>query len=316
MDITSFLNCLDKFNIEYRLNEPMEKHTTFKTGGAADVFICVKDRKELSNVLKAAKETSVPCFILGKGSNLLVSDDGIEGAVINLSLMDEISVNGTDLVCGTGANLAAVCLKARDNSLSGLEFAFGIPGSLGGALYMNAGAYGGEMSEVIESAEVMDFEGNVFEILAKDMSLGYRTSIFSKKKYIILSLTLGLKVAQKSEISSKMEELLSRRKEKQPLSFPSAGSTFKRPEGFFAGALIEKNNLKGVSVGGAMVSELHAGFVINYSNATTTDILKLIRHIQETVYKNDGVLMRTEVLFVGRLPKEDILPYSEEKQII
>ena len=316
MNITSFVDCLDKFNVEYKLNEPMEKHTTFKTGGAADVFITASAKDQLSSILSLAKEKKVPCFVLGKGSNLLVSDDGIEGAVISLSAFDGISVNDTEMVCGAGANLAAVCLTARDNCLSGLEFAFGIPGSVGGALYMNAGAYGGEMSEVVKSAEVMDLQGNVFTVSAQDMCLGYRTSIFSKKEYIILSVTLGLKWAEKTEISSKMEELLSRRKEKQPLSYPSAGSTFKRPEGYFAGALIEKNNLKGVSVGGAMVSELHAGFVINYSKATTTDILKLIRHVQETVYKNDGVLLKTEVLFVGKPPKEDILPYISENQFV
>lgn len=315
MNLTSFLNSLEKNSIKYKANEPMKNHTSFKTGGEADVFLSVKNRDELAFVLKLAKENDVPVFILGKGSNLLVSDKGIDGVVISLFEMSDITVLDTKMVCGSGVSLAAACVKARDNSLSGLEFAYGIPGTVGGAVYMNAGAYGGEISQVIVSAEVMDFDGNIFTVNKEDMHLGYRTSIFSKEKYIVLSVEFSLSKANKSDISCRMEELMSKRKEKQPLCFPSAGSTFKRPEGYFAGALIEKNNLKGFSIGGAMVSELHAGFVINYNKATTTDILRLIRHIQETVYKNDGVLLCTEVLFVGRTPDENILPYKTADEI-
>ena len=315
MNITSFLKGLDSIGLSYLTNEPMKNHTSFKTGGNADVFVTVKSRDELAFVLKKAKENSVPVFVLGKGSNLLVSDKGIDGVVINLFGMSDIIVNDTEMITGSGVSLAAACVKARDNSLSGLEFAYGIPGTVGGAVYMNAGAYGGEISQVIKSAEVMDFDGNIFTINREDMCLGYRTSIFSKEKYIVLRVTFSLKKADIAEIGASMDQLMSRRKEKQPLCYPSAGSTFKRPEGYFAGALIEKNNLKGFSIGGAMVSELHAGFVINFCNATTNDILKLIRHIQETVYKNDGVLLCTEVLFVGRNPDEDILPYKSADEI-
>ena len=315
MDIISFLKSLDTAGIQYHRNEPMCKHTTFKTGGNADVFLDLSSRETLIYALNAAKEFSVPVFILGKGSNILVSDDGIEGVVICLSGLDEIKICANHAVCGAGAPLAAVCISARDAGLSGMEFAYGIPGTLGGALYMNAGAYGGEMSQVVKSAEVLDLDGNISEILSDDMLLGYRTSVFSKKEYIILSVTLELSNGKKDSISKKMDELLARRKAKQPLCFPSAGSTFKRPEGYFAGALIEKNNLKGECVGGAMVSEIHAGFVVNAANACSADILKLIRKVQETVYRNDSVLLKTEVLFVGRPPHEDILPYTDEGQI-
>ena len=310
-----FIDCLDKAKICYSKNEPMCNHTSFKTGGMADIFVLPKTQEELKLVLTSAKENGISVFVLGKGSNLLVSDDGIEGAVISLNNLSDIEVNGDEITCSSGASLAAACLKARDNCLSGFEFAYGIPGSVGGAVYMNAGAYDGEVSNIIKSAEVMDFEGNIFTIQRDDMCLGYRTSVFSKEKYIILSATFHLTKAEKDKISARMDELMSRRKEKQPLSFPSAGSTFKRPEGHFAGALIEKNDLKGFSIGGAMVSELHAGFVINYNKATTVDILKLIRHIQETVYKNDGVLLCTEVLFVGRTPSGELLPYKTVDEI-
>ena len=316
MDLTSFLGGLNNLGISYSTDESMKNHTSFKTGGRADVFVCALCRNELCSVLNLAKENDVPVFVLGKGSNLLVSDNGIEGVVISLANMSNITVTDTKMVCDAGVSLAAACIKAKDNGLSGLEFAYGIPGTVGGAVYMNAGAYGGEISQVIKSAEVMDFDGNIFTINSKDMCLGYRTSVFSKEKYIVLSVEFSLKPADKNEISACMDQLMSRRKEKQPLCFPSAGSTFKRPEGHFAGALIEKNCLKSFCVGGAMVSELHAGFVINYNNATTTDILKLIRHIQETVYKNDGVLLSTEVLFVGRNPDENILPYKSIDEIL
>lgn len=315
MDLTTFLNLIDKENISYTVNEPMSCHTSFKTGGAADVFVLPKTTDELKNVLLAAKENSLPTFVLGKGSNLLVSDYGIEGVVISLTNLSQIELNGNEMTCSSGVSLASACVKARDNSLSGLEFAYGIPGTVGGAVYMNAGAYDGEVSNVIKSAEVMDYNGNIFTIKREDMALGYRTSIFSNERYIILSATFSLIPAEKEQISLRMEELMSRRKEKQPLSYPSAGSTFKRPEGYFAGALIEKNNLKGFCIGGAMVSQLHAGFVINYNKATTLDILKLIRHIQKTVYENDGVLLCTEVLFVGRINEKYVLPYKSAQNL-
>lgn len=315
MNKLSFLNQLDNSNIRYNLNESMSCHTSFKTGGAADIFVAPYTTDELKLVLAAAKQNDIAVFVLGKGSNLLVSDDGIEGVVISLANLSNIAVNGEEITCSSGTPLSALCIKARENCLTGLEFAYGIPGSVGGAVYMNAGAYDGEISNVIISAEVMDFDGNVFTINREEMCLGYRTSVFSKEKYVILSATFKLSKADKEKISLRMEELMSRRKEKQPLNYPSAGSTFKRPEGHFAGALIEKNRLKGFSIGGAMVSELHAGFVINYNKATTNDILKLIQHIQKTVYKADGVLLKTEVLFVGRVIDSKLLPYKAAEEI-
>ncbi len=287
-------------DIGYTLDEPMSAHTTFKIGGNADIMINVPDTKDLCDVVSNAKKYGVPYFILGKGSNLLVSDSGIEGAVISLSAMCGVSVSGETITCGAGAPLTALCVAARDAGLTGIEFAFGIPGSVGGALFMNAGAYGGEMSQVVLSAECVDRDGNVVVIGRDDMALGYRTSIFKQNGFIITSVTVGLKKGDITKIGAEMQELMGRRKDKQPLEYPSAGSTFKRPVGNFAGALIEKNNLKGVGVGAAEVSVKHAGFVINKGGATCEDVKALMKKIQQTVLENDGVRLEPEVIFVGR----------------
>jgi len=300
VDYSVFLEFCKDLGLDYKLNEPMNKHTSFKTGGMADVFISVSSADELCSLCVTAKALLIPLFILGKGSNLLVSDKGIEGAVVSLAELNEISVNGDEITVGAGASLSALCVAAAQNSLSGLEFAYGIPGTVGGALYMNAGAYGGEMVQVVTSATYVTQNGDTGVIEVGDMLLGYRTSVFKQNNNIITSVTLRLKKGETSEIKAKMNDFMDRRKSKQPLEYPSAGSTFKRPEGYFAGALIEENGLKGFSVGGAMVSEKHAGFVINYDNATTDDILKLINHIQNVVLKNNGVTLETEVIFVGR----------------
>ena len=300
MQLNAFIAEVESKGIAFTLNEPMHQHTTFRIGGNADVFIKVVKTDELCAVLCAAQKYCVPIFILGRGSNLLVSDDGIEGAVVSLGGMNDILVLGNEVVCGAGASLSAVCVAAKDNSLTGLEFAFGIPGSIGGALFMNAGAYGGEMSQVIKSAECVDADGNIITLTAEQMSLGYRTSIFKQGGLYITEVTLELKKGDCQAISAQMEELTARRKEKQPLEFPSAGSTFKRPEGYFAGALIEKNGLKGQSVGAAQVSEKHAGFVINKGGASCKDVCALIEIIQQRVLEADGVLLETEVLKTGR----------------
>lgn len=300
MDYSVFIEFCNETGLDYKLREPMNKHTSFKTGGEADIFINVHSAEELSYLCETARALEVPVFILGKGSNLLVSDKGIEGAVISLSGLDEIIVEGNKITVGAGASLSALCVAAEKASLSGLEFAYGIPGSVGGALFMNAGAYGGEMRDVVTSAEYLTPEGESRQISADEMALGYRTSIFKSNQNIITSVSFTLKEDSSEEIRARMTDFMDRRKSKQPLEYPSAGSTFKRPEGYFAGALIEQNNLKGVSVGGAMVSEKHAGFVINYDNATTDDILKLIGHIKATVLNNNGVTLETEVIFVGR----------------
>ncbi|MBR6510430.1 MAG: UDP-N-acetylmuramate dehydrogenase [Clostridia bacterium] len=300
MAYSDFANFLNSKKIEYKINEPLKKHTSFKIGGNADYFVLVKSKTELILILKELNAKKIPFFIIGKGSNLLVSDKGIEGVVISLAKLDNITLYGNILKAEAGANLAAVCLKAQGFGLTGLEFAYGIPGSVGGALFMNAGAYGGEMSQVVVSAEYVTFSGELGIINLSDMKLGYRTSIFKEGKMVITSVSFGLKNGDKTEILTAMEDFLGRRKSKQPLEYPSAGSTFKRPEGYFAGALIEKNDLKGKTVGGAMVSEKHAGFIINFNNATSEDVRKLISNVQETVFKADGVMLETEVIFVGK----------------
>lgn len=300
MSAEALANFLESENIEYRQNEPMRAHTTFKIGGEADIFIIPASPAALISAVKKCTGLEIPYFILGNGSNLLVSDGGIEGAVISLAGINGISAEGEKITCGAGAMLSSVCLKALSLSLTGLEFAYGIPGTAGGALYMNAGAYGGQMADVIESAECLTASGEIKTLKKEDMRLGYRSSVFKKGGLIIISLTLALKKGDKAEIKAEMDELLNRRKQKQPLEYPSAGSTFKRPEGYFAGALIEKNGLKGLSVGGAQVSEKHAGFVINRGGATAADVKALIGKIQKTVFENDGVMLEPEVIFTGR----------------
>lgn len=300
MENKAFEILLQNQKIEYKKAEPMCNHTSFKIGGPADYFISVKTESELCFVLEHLKKIGMKYFILGKGSNILVSDKGIEGAVICLSSMDKITVEGETVTALAGASLASVCVAAAENSLGGLEFAYGIPGCVGGALFMNAGAYGGEMSQVVVKAEFLTENGEKKSISLENMHLGYRNSIFRKESMIITSVTFKLQKGEKSEIQAKMNDFMNRRKQKQPLEFPSAGSTFKRPEGHFAGALIEKNSLKGVSVGGAMVSEKHAGFVINYNRATSGDVKELMRLVQKTVFETEGIMLEPEVIFVGK----------------
>lgn len=298
--LDSFVKSLKEKNIAFSLGAAMCLHTSFKIGGKADVFVCPENQDQLSYVLKMAKKCEIPVFILGKGSNLLVSDEGIEGAVVSISCLDEIIVDGNEITCGAGAHLSKLCTSALQSCLSGLEFAFGIPGSVGGALYMNAGAYGGEMADVVKGAYCLDENGESVYISKEDMALGYRTSIFKTNGLIITTVVFSLQKGEKTEIKAKMDELMERRKSKQPLEYPSAGSTFKRPEGNFAGTLIEQNGLKGLTVGGARVSEKHAGFVINVGGATCRDVKELIASIQKTVFENSGVLLETEVISVGR----------------
>lgn len=300
MQLDNLIERLNDYKTEYIQNEPMSRHTTFKIGGNCDVFIKVKNLTELKNVILSAAEFSVPYFVVGKGSNLLVSDLGIEGAVISLDGLNNVTVNGDTLICGAGASLRSVCVAAQKASLSGLEFAYGIPGTVGGALYMNAGAYGGEMSQVTVSATALNEKGELVELSLPDMQLGYRTSAFKNSGLIIVSVTLKLTVGNAEQIKAEMNDFYSRRRDKQPLEYASAGSTFKRPEGYFAGALIEKNNLKGFSIGDAQVSEKHAGFVINRGNATCKDVLSLINAVQKSVKDSDGVNLETEVIFIGR----------------
>lgn len=300
MENAIFESELNIKKIEYLKNAPMREHTTFKIGGNADYLIYPDSIDALSFCLKSAKSQNMPVFILGNGSNILVSDSGIEGAVISLLRLNKITVSGNILTAFSGAMLSGVCQSALQNSLCGLEFAYGIPGTVGGALFMNAGAYGGEMKDVVISAECMDSNGNVLTLKKDKMALSYRNSAFKENGLIIISVTFFLNVGNQADIKKEMDTLLQKRKDKQPLNLPSAGSTFKRPAGNFAGTLIEKNGLKGKAVGGAAVSEKHAGFVVNKDNATAKDVLDLIEEIKKTVKENDGVLLEPEVVFVGR----------------
>ncbi len=298
--INFFLSEIKKAGIEAVLNEPMSRHTSFKIGGAADVFVSVCSAQQLSKVLCLCKEMSLPVTIIGKGSNLLVSDKGIEGVVICLDGLNEISVSGEKITAQAGVNLASLCTFAANEGLSGLEFAFGIPGSVGGAVYMNAGAYGGEMKNVLESVTAVSREGEIFTLCGEELCLSYRSSVFQKNSAIVTQAVFALKKGNGAEIKASMTEIMKRRKDKQPLEFPSAGSTFKRPEGNFAGTLIERCGLKGFSVGGAEVSVKHAGFVINKGGATANDVLCLIKKVQETVFQKTGVALEPEVIFIGR----------------
>ena len=282
-------------------DEPMKCHTSFKTGGGADVFITADSAANLSLICRMARDESIPVFILGNGSNILVDDSGIRGAVITLGggFKNICREGGERLVCGAGASLSRICAFARENCLSGIEFAWGIPGSAGGAAFMNAGAYGHSVSEVITSCEYMSAGGTRGTLSGEKLCFGYRHSAFSSGGCIITGMHIKLKEGGMDEISSRMSELMCRRKAKQPLEFPSAGSVFKRPLGSFAGKLIEDCGLKGMSVGGAAVSEKHAGFIINKGGATSDDIKKLIDIIKNTVYCRTGIMLECEIKFIG-----------------
>ena len=301
MKVDSLVALSEKLKIKYSKNEAMSNHTSFKIGGAADILLYPQNEMQLTEILSTAKAEGIPTFILGKGSNLLVSDNGIDGAVISMLAMQEITlISETEIKAEAGASLAALCRVARDNSLTGLEFAYGIPGTVGGALYMNAGAYGGDMSMVVSSAESVNGDSERISRPLSEMGLGYRKSVYDENGEIITSVTFSLKKGDKAQISDDMEAFMTKRKKSQPLDFPSAGSTFKRPEGYYAAALIDECGLKGFSVGGAEVSTKHAGFVINKENATCSDVLKLIHGIQKIVKEKRGVELNTEVIHIGR----------------
>jgi UDP-N-acetylmuramate dehydrogenase len=287
--------------IEYLINEPMILHTSFHIGGNADLFVTPQNEQKLCVLIDFLKGENVPFMIISRGSNLVVSDLGIEGVVISLCKINEVRLTEEGYIyAGAGASLASVCAFARNNELSGLEFAYGIPGSVGGAMVMNAGAYGGEMKDVAVSARVLCEDGSITEMPLEAMELAYRSSVFKTKNLIVLSTVFKLCSGEKQEIIAKMDDFMNRRKLKQPLEFPSAGSVFKRPEGYFAGALIEKNGFKGVRVGGAQVSVKHAGFIINTGDATCRDVKELVKIIQQKVMEEDGVSLHTELIFVGR----------------
>ena len=281
------------------LNEPMKNHTTFRIGGNADYFVSAS-KEQLRKVLAVAKQDEVPVTIIGNGSNLLVKDGGIRGLVVEIGKdMEEIQIHGNCITAGAGALLSKIARAAADAGLSGLEFASGIPGSLGGAVVMNAGAYDGEMKQVLVSAKVLDKDGEEKTLSNEELELSYRHSCIEEKGYIVVEATIRLNPKEKEQIFAEMEDIRKRRLEKQPLEFPSAGSTFKRPEGYFAGKLIQDSGLSGYSVGGAQVSEKHNGFVINKGNATAQDVLTLIEDVKKEVYCQFQVELVPEVKIIG-----------------
>lgn len=281
-------------------DEPMKKHTSFLIGGPADLFVEPAAIDEIKGIIQYAHKEKVPFFVLGNGSNLLVSDEGIRGIVLHLGKnFSKIECDGDVLTVQSGATLSKVAKIALEASLSGFEFAAGIPGSFGGAVAMNAGAYGGEMKDILVDAQVLTPEGEVFTLTKEELDLSYRHSCIFEKDYIVLSARIKLHPGNAEEIKKRMQELASARKEKQPLEYPSAGSTFKRPEGYFAGKLIQDAGLKGYTVGGAMVSEKHSGFVINRGGATAEEVRFLITQVQKKVKEKFNVLMEPEVRFVG-----------------
>lgn len=288
-------------NICVKCDEDLSKHVTFRLGGKADLFAEPANEKELLSVLSLADECGVPHYILGKGSNLLVPDEGYRGLIVHLG--ENFSgielVDDTTVKCLAGTDLVKVCLFALEHSLTGLEFAYGIPGSAGGAAYMNAGAYGGEMKDVLTSCTHIDSNLKSGEFSGEQLDLSYRHSAYSGGDFVITSLTLKLSTGDKAQIKAKMDDLMSRRKSKQPLEYPSAGSTFKRPEGYFAGKLIQDSGLKGFSVGGAQVSEKHSGFVINKGGATCKDVLTLCDIVSKTVMEKFSVTLEREVKILG-----------------
>lgn len=282
-------------------DEPMKKHITFKLGGNAKIFVEPESEAQLVSILKKCRESGLHSVLIGNGSNLLVPDEGIDGVVIHLGeKFGKIElISETELFVQAGANLMRVCKFALNNSLSGLEFAYGIPGSAGGAAFMNAGAYGGEMKDVLYKCSCIDDELNLTSLQGDELDLSYRHSAFCDNSYIITGLYLKLKKGNAQRIKAQMEELMSRRRDKQPLDYPSAGSTFKRPEGYFAAKLIDDCGLRGKSVGGAQVSEKHAGFVINKGGASCADVLALCSEIKSEVKNKFGVELEREIKIIN-----------------
>ncbi len=278
------------------LNEPLSRHTTFRIGGPADCFIEVSGIEELKNILDLCQKEDVPCFCIGRGSNLLVSDEGYRGVVLHIGAgFSDVRIEGTRVEAGSGILLSALASRLVQAELTGFAFAAGIPGSLGGAVYMNAGAYGGEMKDILTKVTALKEDGTVVELFPDELKLGYRDSVFQHEDMIILSAEMQLEHGDKNQILKDMQDLMERRVSKQPLDMPSAGSVFKRPQGYFAGGLIEQAGLKGCQIGGARVSEKHAGFIVNAGGATAEDVVALIRHIQQTVETQFGVHLEPEM---------------------
>ena len=282
------------------VSEPMSEHTSFRIGGPAALFVTPDTPEKAADVIRIVREEEAPYFVMGNGSNLLVADSGFDGVVIQIGKkMSGIRVDGTSVEVQAGALLSKIAAAARDASLTGFEFASGIPGTFGGACMMNAGAYGGEMKDVLETVLVLSADGTMRRVGKEDMGLGYRASAFGRRGDIVLSGVIRLAEGERDSIGLRMDELTAQRTAKQPLNLPSAGSTFKRPEGYFAGKLISDAGLKGCRIGGAQVSEKHAGFIVNTGGATAEDVRALIAHVQSKVREMFGVTLETEVRFLG-----------------
>ena len=283
-----------------RYNEPMKKHTTLKVGGNSDVLVWPENIHDVTSVLKFAKENDIPVTVIGNGSKLLVKDGGIRGIVIKFgSKFSSVEINGEYITVFAGMTLPRLALLAKDNSLSGLEFASGIPGNVGGAVYMNAGAYGSEMANVVEQVTYLDDQFNIQTKSNEECKFSYRNSIFRTNSNVILSTKLKLSNADKTEIEIKMKQNQESRREKQPLEYPNAGSTLKRPEGYFVGKLIDDLGLKGYSIGGAQISTKHSGFIVNKGNATAKDVLDLIEYIKQKVFEANNIKLEEEIIILG-----------------
>lgn len=281
-------------------DEPMCRHTTFRVGGEARCFVRISDREQLRQIIPYLEQVEIPFFILGNGSNLLVGDKGYQGVILQIGdRINQITVDGERMIVQAGALLSRIAKAALEKELTGFEFASGIPGTIGGGVVMNAGAYDGEMKQVVERVTVMDRQGEILELSGDEMEFGYRTSIIKNRPFIVLEVCLKLSQGNGGDIRAKMEELSRKRKEKQPLEFASAGSTFKRPEGYFAGKLIMDAGLRGYSIGGACVSEKHCGFVVNTGKATAADVAEVIWEVQDRVKDRFGVTLEPEVIFLG-----------------
>lgn len=282
-----------------KYDEPMKNHTSFKVGGPVDILVIPNKIEQVEKIISVCKKHKINYFVMGNGSNLIVRDGGFRGVVIKLTAINSIMIDGNIVKAEAGVLLSTLSREILRCSLKGFEFASGIPGTVGGAVTMNAGAYGPEIKDILESALVLDNDGNIISLSNKEMDFSYRSSIVQKKNYIVLEATFKLEEGNYDEIKNRMDELNKRRVDKQPLNYPSAGSTFKRPEGHFAGKLIEDSGLKGKAIGGACVSEKHAGFIINYNNATASDVLELINFVKEIIKENYGVTLEPEVKVIG-----------------
>jgi len=300
-DYSMIIDTLRDMGCTVLCDEPMSRHTSFRIGGPTDLFVNVSTPEQLVDLRRLAKDNDIPVMLVGNGSNLLVSDEGIRGIVVRLDgEFCEVEYIGNDTIrAGAGASLSNLCLKALEHAQTGMEFAWGIPGTVGGAAFMNAGAYGGEMKDVVTEVEYITADGFIDTLTNEQCGFEYRGSIFQQSDCVVTAVTVKLKDGDADQIKATMDDILGRRKAKQPLDMPSAGSTFKRPEGHFAGGLIEQCQLKGCSVGGAQVSEKHAGFVVNKGGATCKDVLDLIKHIQSTVLEQTGVELECEVRAIG-----------------